>query len=91
MANLSKPGWTNHADIRSKQRGVKKEAVEAVWEYADREEPCGDGCFILSISHRNCCWLVQKGMLQPKLVEHVSRLKLIVSGDTLLTVYKNDN
>lgn len=91
MNNFEMPIWSKHAASRSNQRGAQKDAIESVWLHADREQPCGSGSFILSISNRQRTALIHKGILPTKLAERAARLKLIINGNTLITVYKNDN
>lgn len=91
MANKEMPLWTKHGKIRLSQRGVKTEVVQAVWQHGDREQPCGSGCFTLSISHRRLTALISMGVVPAKLAEHCAKLKIVTNGETLITVYKNDN
>lgn len=47
-----KPNLTQHAEIRSQQRGVPQHLIHAVITHADFEAYVGKGCVALSISRQ---------------------------------------
>ena len=91
MHNTSYYKQTKHSEVRSNQRGIKSEVLDAVWQYADGERPRGGGCFELFISRKELSLLVRKGRMTAQLAGKCSRTKLLTNGETLITVYKNDN
>jgi hypothetical protein len=91
MHNSSRYAPTNHSKTRANQSGIKKEVIDAVWTFADREAQRPGGCFELSISSSQLALLVRKGQLKAHLAEKCGRAKLLTDGETLITVYKNDN
>lgn len=82
---------TNHSKTRASQRGFRKDVIDAVWQFADRESQRPGACFELSISSNRLALLVSKGQIKPHLAEKCSRAKLLTDGAILITVYKNDD
>jgi hypothetical protein len=91
MQNTSDYTLTNHSKIRADQRGIQSEVINAVWHFADVEQPRPGKCFELSISRRTLKLLVRKGRMNPQLADKCRRAKLLTDGAVLITVYKNDN
>ncbi len=91
MHNTSEYTHTTHSKVRADQRGIQSEVVNAVWHFADVEKPRPGRCFELSISRKELTILVRKGRMHPQLADKCRRAKLLTNGETLITVYKNDN
>ena len=91
MHNPASYRHTTHSKVRTNQRGIKADAINAIWSFGDSERPCGNGCFELSISRDEASWLVRKGRLSAQLADKCRRLKLVTNGEILITVYQNDN
>lgn len=91
MQNISDYTHTTHSKARADQRGMHSEVINAVWHFADVEQPRPGRCFELSISRKELRLLVRKGRMNPQLADKCRRAKLLTDGETLITVYKNDN
>lgn len=80
---------TSHAQLRSKQRGLRETLISHVYLHADIETHVGDSCSRLSISSRELHRLVAEGRLAPTDAERCKNLTLIVHGDAVITAYRH--
>jgi hypothetical protein len=81
--------FTAHAQLRSKQRGLREALISNVYLYADVETHVGGSCSRLSISSRELHRLVAEGHLSPSDAERCKNLTLIVDGDAVITAYRH--
>ena len=81
--------FTSHAQLRSKQRGLRETLISNVYLYADVETHVGGSCSRLSISTRELNRLVAEGHLSPADSERCKNLTLIVDGDSVITAYRH--
>lgn len=91
MHNSSTYTHTNHSKVRANQRGIRRNVIDAIWSFGDRETQRPGGCFELSISRGQIALLVRKGRVSAQLGDKCASTKLLTDGETLITVYKNDN
>lgn len=80
---------SEHASQRIQQRGVTSENLTLFLEYADQEAPVGGGCEALTLSRAALRQLRDRGVPQQRL-ERIARLRVIVSGGSIVTVMKVD-
>ena len=82
---------TQHFQIRMRQRGVSRSALEALCAFADRLVPLRKNCVAEMISKRRLCELSEEGTLPPSLLERLEGLVLVRSPDCdEVTVLKLD-
>ena len=78
---------SNHAAIRSQQRGIKKEVINIILNEADKVENRWDGASALYVSKKKLKKLFQMNIYPNSLIEKVSGVVLIEKGEDLLTVF----
>lgn len=88
--NPMKAQVTKHASVRGQQRGIRQEDREVVFQFGDREENVGGGCYRLSISSARLKLLISQGRVPPQLGDRCARLVLVTDGSRLVTNYKQD-
>lgn len=79
---------SQHARVRSQQRGISRVHQHAVFMYGDREQAVGGGCVRLTISQRRLKTLVMEGAISAQVAERCRKLALITDGSTIVTNYK---
>jgi hypothetical protein len=80
---------SQHAYVRSDQRGIKHSARDIVFCYGDREEPAGSGCYRLMISKEELRALVAEKIITARQAERCRRLTIVTDGHSIITNYKN--
>ena len=79
---------TKHAEVRAKQRGVRRDSLDIVFRYADVEENVGSGCYNLSLSRSELARLLASKVITASQAERCKRLKLVAAGNVIITNYK---
>lgn len=79
---------TRHSSQRVQQRGVAATDLTVFLDYADLIEQVGGGCEEWMLSRKVLGRLKAEGF-PPQQIERLSRIKAIMAGGTLVTVYKS--
>jgi hypothetical protein len=88
--NPMKAHTTKHASIRAQQRGIRQSDRDLIFQFGDREEQVGGGCYRLTISSKKLKLLISQGVVPPQLGDRCARLVLVTDGSRLVTNYKQD-
>lgn len=72
---------TDHAERRMSQRGVCKNAIEAVIRFGDRCVYVGNGCTSISVSWATATDLAKAGEINPAMVDRLTNLAVVVAND----------
>ena len=81
--------FTQHAQLRSQQRGLREKMVCAVYDYADVETHVGSSCRRLSISSQELRRLISERILTPAEAGRCKNVTLIVDGGAVITAYRH--
>jgi len=79
--------FTEHADMRAQQRGVKKSAMNFILKEADVDLPAGRGCRSLLVSQKKIKTLISQNKLQPKFADRINGVVLIEHDNELITLF----
>lgn len=79
---------TRHSSQRVQQRGVPSTDLAVFLDYADMIEQAGGGCEEWMLSRKVLGRLKAEGF-PPQQIERLSRIKAIIAGGTLVTIYKS--
>ena len=83
----SKLNFTEHADIRAQQRGVKRSVLNFILLEADMDLPAGRGCRSLFVSRKRLRALINENKVQPKFADRVAGVVLIEHENELVTLF----
>ena len=72
---------SNHGLKRNQQRGVKKQYMNLLISFADREIPVRNGCISLSVSKTRLKSLVNEGRLDAQMAEKMKNLVVVAAND----------
>jgi len=79
--------FTEHADMRAQQRGVKKSVMNFILKEADIDLPAGRGCRSLLVSQKKLKTLISENKVQPKFADRVNGVVLIEQKNELITLF----
>ena len=79
--------FTEHADMRAQQRGVKKSVMNFILKEADVDLPAGRGCRSLLVSQKKIKTLISQNKLQPKFADRINGVVLIEHDNELITLF----
>jgi hypothetical protein len=79
---------TQHAALRSQQRGIRPADRDLVFLLGDLEEPAGSGCYKLSLSRPALKCLQSEGRISASQAERCRRLTLVTDGNEIITNYR---
>ena len=74
--------FSEHAIVRSQQRGISKEAAELVLEHGDRKARVGGGDVALTISKKQLEALKREGKCTPQMIDKIKNIGLVISQAT---------
>jgi len=77
--------YSEHAQRRLRQRGITRDAVDAVFAFHDRAVLIGNGCRAVSLSRTGQRALVDEG-IPSSVIERTKNLVLVMREDTNLIV-----
>lgn len=78
---------SRHASMRIQQRGVFGNDLDVFLEIADHIEPAKRGCEVWMLSRQALKELSKSGM-EPQRIERLSRYRVVMDGETVVTVTK---
>jgi hypothetical protein len=79
--------FTEHADVRAQQRGIKKSVMNFILKEADVDLPAGRGCRSLLVSQKKLKILISENKVQPKFADRVNGVVLIEHENELITLF----
>ena len=84
---------TKHCMVRVQQRGIKKAAIEAIFEHGDLVADAKSGCLKLGISKKKIGRLTKEGAIDPKVSDKLPGRWIIIDSDdnegVVVTAYAN--
>ena len=88
MQNLTQY-LSDHALMRSQQRGIKPEAIKFIMQEADRSAHTRCGRVAKFITKKRISSFLRSKILKPSFAESLKDVVIIASGNQVLTVYHN--